>query len=129
MVKLPLTPYVACKYFESHARRFTLGLHGTKVSHYLRIKFIRDIHFQDGDDGQRLTFDHVSGLFILHGQHLQDCVNGKMEDISDLNVFDPERHQPVGKDASIIHRFEVLDYSPGRPRFELPHHVLYAHED
>jgi hypothetical protein len=124
-----LLPYVACEYFEPDARRFVLGVHGFKRSHGLRIRFIRDICFDQTDDGQRITFDHTSGLFILHGHHLYHAVAERMNDIRDLYVFDSKRHLPAGKDAPIIHHFEVQEYSPGRPRFELPHHVLYEGVD
>jgi hypothetical protein len=84
MVNTPPIPYVAYEYFPPDARRLTIGLHGLTASDYLRIKFIRLIRFQDRDDGQHITFDHVTGVFAVHGRNLQDSVCNNLEDVRNL---------------------------------------------
>jgi hypothetical protein len=131
MIETALIPYVACEYFEPGARRFSIGLHGFddgfRCIHGLRIRCIRDIAFEETGDGQRVTFDHVHGLFVLHGRHLHHAVAERTDDIRDLYVFDPARHLPAGKDAPIIYHLEVPEFRPGRTRFQVPRHVLYEH--
>jgi hypothetical protein len=120
-----LRPYVAYQMFAPGDRRFMLGLSMARQSFGLALRFIR---CYEGDD-TKISIDHITGLFVVHGDNLGDLC-GRLPEIRDIHQFDPQRHTPVTDARSpFVRKIEVLDYSPGRSRFEIPHHVLYAEAD
>jgi hypothetical protein len=120
-----LIPYVAYKMFAPGDRRFMLGLSMVRESFGLALRFIRCF---EGDD-TKISIDHITGLFVVHGDNLLDLC-GCLPEIRDIYQFDPQRHAPMTDARSpFVRNIEVRDYSPGRKRFDIPRHVLYSNAD